>query len=216
MTDRTALPSLSAADLGALLCSRVCHDIISPVGAITNGLEVLDEGGGAEMEAFAMDLIRKSARTASGKLKFCRLAFGAAGSAGAFIDSGDAEEVVRLFMENEKPDVTWEGPRALVPKNRVKLLLNLVAASINSIPRGGSVAVTLEAPDGDDAVLKVSCTGKNARVPEKLLDFMNGTHEGDIDAHAIQPYYTVLLAKESGMSLSANVDGETVVFTARG
>ena len=83
--------SLSALDLAALLCSRVCHDVISPVGAIVNGLEVLEEEKDEGMRSFAEDLIRKSARQASARLQFARLAFGAAGSAGAAIDLGDAE-----------------------------------------------------------------------------------------------------------------------------
>ena len=98
--------TLSAAELSALLCSRVCHDIISPVGAINNGLEVLAEDNNEEMREFAMDLIRKSARQASAKLQFARLAFGAAGSAGASIDLGDAENVAKGFMAGEKADIT--------------------------------------------------------------------------------------------------------------
>ena len=94
----SGLPTLSALDLAALLASRVCHDIISPVGALANGLEVLEEDQGEDMHAFAMELINKSARSASAKLKFSRLAFGASGSAGAHIDTGEAEEVVRLYM----------------------------------------------------------------------------------------------------------------------
>ena len=86
---------LSAPDLAALLCSRVCHDIISPVGAINNGLELLDEGGADED---AMNLIRTSARNASARLQFARIAFGAAGSAGMLIDTGDAEAVAIAFL----------------------------------------------------------------------------------------------------------------------
>ena len=82
---------IEALDLAALLCSRVCHDLISPVGAIVNGLEVLAEEKDEETKTFALDLIKKSAGTASAKLQFCRIAFGAAGSAGAQIDLGDAQ-----------------------------------------------------------------------------------------------------------------------------
>src|SRR4026209_606222 len=99
--------ALDALDLAALLCSRVCHDLISPAGAIVNGLEVLDEGGDAETRTFAMDLIRKSARPASARLQFCRIAFGAAGSAGAQVDTGDAENVARGFIEDDKVKMTW-------------------------------------------------------------------------------------------------------------
>jgi len=86
---------IEALDLAALLCSRVCHDLISPVGAIVNGLEVLDEAKDEETKNFAFELIKKSARTGSAKLQFCRIAFGAAGSAGAQIDLGDAEAISR-------------------------------------------------------------------------------------------------------------------------
>ena len=86
----TSAASLGALDLAALLCSRVCHDLISPVGAIVNGLEVLEEDKDEETKTFALDLIKKSAQQASAKLQFCRLAFGAAGSAGAQIETGDA------------------------------------------------------------------------------------------------------------------------------
>ena len=85
--------ALDSLDLAALLCSRVCHDVISPVGAIVNGLEVLEDEQDAEMRSFALELIKKSARTASARLQFCRLAFGAAGSAGAQIDLGDAQNM---------------------------------------------------------------------------------------------------------------------------
>src|SRR5580658_686769 len=94
--------ALGALDLAALLCSRVCHDLISPVGAVVNGLEVLEDDNDEETKTFAMDLIKKSARKASARLQFCRLAFGAAGSAGASIDMGDAENVARGFLEDDK------------------------------------------------------------------------------------------------------------------
>ena len=101
--------TLSAPDLAALLCSRVCHDIISPVGAINNGLELLDEGGA---DADAMDLIRTSALNASVRLKFARLAFGASGSVGASIDTGEAEKAAKDFAAAEKKtEVNWHGPQ---------------------------------------------------------------------------------------------------------
>src|SRR5260370_10547867 len=93
--------TLDALDLAALLCSRVCHDLISPTGAIVNGLEVLEEGSDAETKEFALDLIKKSAKTASARLQFCRIAFGAGGSAGTQIDVGDAEKMARGFIEDK-------------------------------------------------------------------------------------------------------------------
>lgn len=203
--------TLSAADLGALLCSRVCHDIISPVGAINNGLELLDEGGA---DADAMQLIRTSARNASARLQFARIAFGAAGSAGMVIDTGDAEAVATAFLRNEKPELTWTGRRALLPKNKVKLLLNLILVALAAIPRGGKIGVTLNDVETEPK-FQVSASGPMLRVPPKFLELHSGQKpEEPIDAHSVQPYYTLLLARESGMEISIHATAEEIVFTA--
>ncbi|WP_018011830.1 histidine phosphotransferase ChpT [Sinorhizobium medicae] len=204
--------TLTGHDLAALLCSRVCHDIISPVGAINNGLELLDEGGA---DADAMDLIRTSALNASVRLKFARLAFGASGSVGASIDTGEAEKAAKDFAASEKKtEVTWNGPRAIIARNRVKLLLNLFLIAYGSIPRGGVIDITLENPEFD-ALFTLSAKGRMMRVPPKLVELISGTPEEAVDAHSIQPYYTVLLAEEAGMAIDVVSTGEEIVFTAR-
>jgi histidine phosphotransferase ChpT len=204
--------TLGAADLAALLCSRVCHDVISPVGAINNGLELLDEGGADED---AMNLIRASARNASARLQFARIAFGAAGSAGMVIDTGDAEAVATAFLKNEKPEFSWSGPRALMPKNMVKLLLNMILIANAAIPRGGRIAVTIETPETAPK-FTISVRGPMLRVPPKFLELHSGKEpEEAIDAHAVQPYYTLLLARESGMEIGIHATPEEIVFTAR-
>ncbi|MGL4974736.1 MAG: histidine phosphotransferase family protein, partial [Bosea sp. (in: a-proteobacteria)] len=155
--------ALDALDLAALLCSRVCHDVISPVGAVVNALEVLEEDD-PDMKQFALDLIGKSARLAAAKLKVARLAFGAAGSAGAMIDLGDAGSVATGFLNDEKLALTWEAPRALLAKNQVKLFLNLVLMATHAIPRGGnrSAVTTLE---GEQGSFTIVATGSHARIP---------------------------------------------------
>jgi histidine phosphotransferase ChpT len=207
----TALGSL---DLAALLCSRVCHDLISPAGAIVNGLEVLEESKDEETKTFALDLIRKSAQTASARLQFCRIAFGAAGSAGAEIDVGDAEKVARGFIEDDKVKLAWNLPRVLMAKNRVKLLLNLLVISGQAIPRGGALTVD---PVGEGATMgfRISATGTNARVPPAQALFNGAAANQAIDAHTIQPYYAGLLAKECGLTVTLAAEGEAIVVTAR-
>ncbi|PWV95820.1 histidine phosphotransferase ChpT [Hoeflea marina] len=203
--------TLSGPDLASLLCSRVCHDIISPVGAINNGLELLDEGGA---DADAMDLIRTSAMNASVRLKFARLAFGASGSVGASIDTGEAEKAVLDFVSaDKKTTVTWSGPRAIIPKNKVKLLLNLFLVAYGAIPRGGSIDVTIENPE-TTTFFRMVCKGRMVRVPPKFLEIHSGVMEEAVDAHSIQPYYTVLLADEAGLELACSANADEVVFTA--
>lgn len=203
--------TLSAPDLAALLCSRVCHDIISPVGAINNGLELLDEGGADED---AMNLIRQSARNASARLQFARIAFGAAGSAGMLIDTGDAEAVASAFLKNEKPELEWSGTRALLPKNKVKLLLNLILVANASIPRGGRLSVALEDTETQPR-FTLTTSGPMLRVPPKFLELHSGTQPDEpIDAHSVQPYYTLLLAREAGMAISIRATAEEIVLSA--
>ncbi|CAN7243264.1 MULTISPECIES: histidine phosphotransferase ChpT [Brucella] len=203
--------TLSALDLGALLCSRICHDIISPVGAINNGLELLEEGGADED---AMALIKSSARNASARLQFARIAFGAAGSAGVQIDTGDAQHVATEYFKNEKPELTWEGARVLLPKNKVKLLLNLLLISNAAIPRGGSLAVRLENGDTNPRFV-ITAKGRMLRVPPKFLELHSGAEpEEPIDAHSVQPYYTLLLAEDAGMTISIHATAEDIVFAA--
>lgn len=206
-------PAPDALELAALLCSRVCHDMISPVGAIVNGLEVLDDSKNADDREFALDLIRKSARTASARLQFCRLAFGAAGSAGAQIDTGDAESLSRSFLEDNKTTIVWNLARTLQPKNRVKLLLNMLVIAQQTIPRGGTLTVEAMG-EGDAGGLRVRAAGLNARLPQNIAEMLAGTREGSVDAHAVQPYYTRLLALACNLQPSLAMDGETIAVTS--
>ena len=206
-------PAPDALELAALLCSRVCHDLISPVGAIVNGLEVLDDNPKPEDREFALDLIRKSAKTASARLQFCRLAFGAAGSAGAQIDLGDAENMVRGHLEDSKTKITWNLPRVLLPKNKVKLLLNMMVIAQQTIPRGGVLTVD-PVGEGEALGFRVGAAGLNARMPQSIAELLSSGHSGPVDAHAVQPYYTRLLAEACGLKVTLKSEGEAVVATA--
>lgn len=204
--------NLSATDLAALLCSRVCHDIISPVGAINNGLELLDEGGADED---AMQLIRASAKNASARLQFARIAFGAAGSAGMQIDTGDAHAVAVAFFGNEKPEFNWQGERALLPKNQVKLLLNLALVANAAIPRGGKLDIALEDLQTRPR-FTLKANGPLVRAPAKFLELHSGaTPEEPIDAHSVQFYYTLLMAREAGMEITIHASAEEIVLRAQ-
>jgi histidine phosphotransferase ChpT len=206
--------ALDSLDLAALLCSRVCHDVISPVGAIVNGLEVLEEEKDAEMRGIALDLIRKSAETASARLQFCRLAFGAAGSVGASIDTGDAEQVTRGLFADGRTKLEWNGPRILLPKNKVKLILNLCLVAAGAIPRGGIVTVTLAGTEADIKIT-VSAQGVNAKLPAHVPGLLAGAPESHtVDAQAIQPYYTGLIARAASMDLEVSASSDEIAIAA--
>ena len=202
---------LSDLDLAALLCSRVCHDVISPVGAISNGLELIDDPEmDEETKETALAMVRSSARTASAKLKFCRIAFGAAGSAGALIDMGEAGEIAKAFVGEEKVKLDWLAPRENRPKQQVKLVLNMLLMAMAGIPRGGVVTVTAE---GD--VFTARAQGDRAKVPEAIGQVVDGTLElSTLDARLVQPYYARQLAHSAGLSLTMTMDEADVVVKA--
>lgn len=202
-------PTLSALDLAALLCSRLCHDLISPVGAIINGLEVMEEDKDEETKTFALELIKRSAGQASAKLQFCRLAFGASGSVGAQIELGDAEKAARGLFEDGKTTLAWNLPRALVAKNRAKLLLNMLLVASATIPRGGTLTAD---PVGEG--YRITARGLNARLAATTADLLAGIPAEAVNAHAIQPLYTGILARDCGFGITARADGDAVVITA--
>lgn len=187
--------------------------MISPVGAIVNALEVLEEDD-PSMKEFALDLIKKSARNASARLQFARLAFGAAGSAGAMIDLGDAGGVANGFLNDEKLSLDWEAPRALLPKNQVKLVLNLLVLATQAIPRGGKITCRCTV-SGEQGSFAITATGSHARIPAHVEDLIAGCSEtGAIDAHAVQPLYTGMVARAAGMKIAFAIEGDTVSIGA--
>ena len=210
------IASLTPLDLAALLCSRVCHDVISPVGAIINGLEVLDGEEDEEMRAVAMELIKRSAISASARLQFCRLAFGAAGSFGASIDTGDAEKVAREIFANDRTILQWIGRRRLASRNSVKLLLNMCLVAAGSVPRGGVITVEISGEGEEDAMMiRVEAKGSNAKLSHGAADILTGNSSAEtIDGRSIQLYFTTLLARECQVTLDAATSPEAVTLTA--
>jgi histidine phosphotransferase ChpT len=200
-------------ELAALISSRICHDVISPVGAIANGLEMLAEEQDESMREQTMDLIRKSARQASAKLQFARLAFGAAGSAGAEIDLRDAERVARDFVQGGKHTLSWQGPPVTLPKNKVKLLLNLLALGVVALPRGGTVNVEIEG-EGPEVAFRVLAQGEPARLSEQVTGLLVGANGIALDAHSIQPYYAHRVATAAGMTVTVETRDKEVELKA--
>jgi len=202
-------------ELAALIASRVCHDIISPVGAIVNGLEVLEEEKDESMREFAQDLVQKSARQASAKLQFARIAFGASGGAGAELDMAEVGRCAAAFMEREKPKLDWQVKPGLLPKAEAKLLMNLLLIAVNCAARGGTITVTAER-EGGGSVLRVVAEGDRTKLPAGVKEVIaEGAMPNPLDAHAVQPLYTALLATEAKMGVTATQEENKVVLGAR-
>ncbi len=140
----------SQTDLAALLCSRLCHDMLSPVGALANGLELLADEQDPEMRARCMELLEQSARISTEKLRFFRLAFGAAGGFGEAIPVDEAKSVIdALAAESSKRiEVHWAIGEPSLPKPAVKVMLNLAQIALEALVRGGTLDIGAERRDG--------------------------------------------------------------------
>jgi histidine phosphotransferase ChpT len=201
-------------ELAALISSKICHDVIGPVGAIYNGLEILDEDDDEEAKAYALDVIRNVTEQASARLQFARFAFGAAGSAGAMIDLGTAEQISRGFIGKGKHNLVWRTVPGHMGKDKVKLLLNLVASAVTALPRGGDIEVQMVGSLDNPSFL-IRCRGTNARPPQHLNEFIAGEHPPALDAMTIQAYYTWRLASAAGMRLEVLHDGADILLSAK-
>ena len=201
-------------ELVALISSKICHDAIGPVGAIYNGIEILDEEDDPQSQAYAMDVIRNVTQQASSRIQFARFAFGAAGSAGAMIDLSTAQQISQGYVGEGKHELSWSGPNAHMAKDYVKLLLNLIACSMTTLPRGGELAVQIEG-DVERPNFSIRCSGKAARPPQYLTDFIIGKDLPDLDAMTIQAYYTWRLASTTRMKLEILQDGEDIILSAK-
>lgn len=210
---------LSAPDLAAMLCSRVCHDLINPVGAIGNGLQALDDPAQAEMQDIARSLITNASQQALAKLEFARLAYGASSTAGTEFDSRECERVANLLFEIEKADLEWTVTPVMVPKNKGKLLMNMLIIAAGAVPRGGKVVVSMEGGPEAEAFTIVASSDPEQRqktlIPSGVEPLLAGNPEEGVDARGIQPFYTGLLARMEGLALAISLEDSVFTFTAK-
>jgi histidine phosphotransferase ChpT len=205
-------------EIASLISSKICHDAINPVSAISHGLQMLDDGD-ADNQKFALDMIRNVTAQASARIEFARVAFGASGPQTVPIDLAKAQDVVTRYVSpadangRRKHRLTWSVPATMVEKDKGKLLLNMIAAGISVLPRGGEIQATMT---GTAAAPKfvVRCVGTAAKVPDALTKVLSGT-EGELDAMNIQYYYMHRLTQLAGMVLDVVRDGADVILAAR-
>lgn len=210
---------LNATDLAAMLCSRVCHDLINPIGAIGNGLEVLADPNQGEMAEGARDLIASAAKQSRAKLEFARLAYGASSTSGTDIDTRECERVARMLFEIEKAELDWRVPLILLPKHKAKLFMNMLLIAANSVPRGGQVVATIAGTAGEEKFEFTTKSDPEKRqktlVPSGSAGLLSGSpEEGYVDARGIQPFYTGLLARMTDMEINIGLEDGSFYLTA--
>jgi histidine phosphotransferase ChpT len=211
MTTRTMTDDL---DLAAIMASRICHDLIGPVTGIFTSLEVLDDDDDPQSRAYALEVIRAVTEQAKAKVEFARLAYGAGGSAGATIDATLAEQIARGYVGNGRHRLSWQLPKIHVAKDRLKLLLNMIATAMTALPRGGEIRATaIGNPERPE--FEVRCIGVGAKLPLYLGEFLSSDGKAKVEPVSVQAYYTYRLAKLAGLRLTAQIHGVDTVLAAR-
>lgn len=200
----------SEVDLASLLCSRLCHDLLSPVGAMNNGLELLADEHDPEMRKRCMDLLAESAKSAADKLKFFRLAFGAAGGFGSEVDPAEARAVVEpLVTATKRTELIWSVPNALMPKRAVKVLLNLVLIANDALVRGGKLHVGAELRDGEQEIV-IHADGPRVIFDETVRETLEGKMAASqIDSRTAAAWMVYSLCAQNGGSVQIAKPSET-------
>jgi histidine phosphotransferase ChpT len=193
-------------EFAALLVSRVCHDLVGPLGAVVNGMEVLEDERDPAMRGEAIKLVTQSADQALARIQFMRIAFGAAGSAGAELDLGEIGRLVTGLLEGGKITLQWNVARQYWPKDWAKLIMNATLLGADCLPRGGVVTVET----GSDATapsFRIRAVGLNARVTEDVDRSIRG-ESLNVDARHVQPFLTYKLSRTVNAALTiAPMDG---------
>jgi len=201
-------------DLAALLCSKLCHDLLSPVGAMNNGLELLADETDPEMQKRCMDLLADSARAAADKLKFFRLAFGAAGGFGDDVDPREAKAVIEpLVTSDGRTTLEWAVPEGLLPKRAVKILLNLVLIASDAVVRGGSISVGAE-NRGSEQEIVIRANGPKIVLEKAVRATLTGElRQEDLDSRTAPAWMVTQLAAQGGgmVQLAEPTDEQLII-----
>jgi histidine phosphotransferase ChpT len=205
----------SSTDLAALLCSRLCHDMLSPVGALSNGLELLADEKDPEMRTRCFELLEQSARVSTDKLKFFRLAYGAAGGFGDAVHAEEPRELIAaLVAANERVELEWAVSEVALPKAAVKVLLNLASIAFDALVRGGTLSVGAERRDGATEIA-VRAAGSGVAFDGSIGKALDGSlSEADLSGRTAPAHMIRLLAEELGGGVQYALSAEALVMGA--
>jgi len=205
-------PSL---DLASLLCSRLCHDLLSPVGALSNGLELLSAEQDPEMRDRCFELLEQSARISADKLKFYRLAFGAAGGFSDVVSVSEAQAVVdALAGNNSRVEVSWRLASESLPKAAIKTLLNFALMGLDALVRGGKLELAAELRDGVSEIV-VRATGTKVAFDPAIGRALEGDLPNrELSGRTAPAAMLYLMAEGTGGRLQHAVSDDALILGA--
>ena len=208
--------TVAPVDFASLLCSRLSHDLLSPVGALNNGLELLADETDPAMRERCMDLLAESARTSANKLKFFRLAFGAAGGFGEMVDAREAKIAIEgLFAANKRLTLAWLVEDDMLPKAAIKVLLNLAMIAGDALVRGGTLDIGGESNAGQ---VEIAIKIEGPRIlldPELRRTLVDGEGSEGVTSRAAAAYlvHTMVAQGKGRVQVSEPADA-VMIFGA--
>ena len=202
-------------DLAALLCSRLCHDMLSPVGALSNGIELLRDERDPEMRHRCMELLEPSARISADKLKFFRLAYGAAGGFGDTVPTQEPRDLVQgLVGDNRRNGLQWAVAEPELAKPAVKVWLNLAAIGIDALPRGGQLDIGAERRDGATEIA-VRAAGQKIAFDRSIGQALEGSLPlNELSGRTAPAHMIRLIAEEAGGGVQYALGDDSLVMGA--
>ncbi len=205
----------SATELAALLCSRLCHDMLSPVGALSNGLELLADETDPAMRKQCVELMEQSATTSTNKLKFFRLAFGAAGGFGDAVPVEESQDVINALAEGSKGvEINWAIERSSLPKPAVKVMLNFAQIAMDALVRGGTLDIGAELREGA-AEIVVRASGPRVAFDDAIGEAIEGNMAAsELSSRTAAAHMIALLAEETGGGLQYKRSDDALVLGA--
>jgi histidine phosphotransferase ChpT len=204
-------------EFASLLCSRLCHDLLSPVGALNNGIELLADEHDPEMRARCVELLGESARASANKLKFFRLAFGAAGGFGETVDTREARTAIEgLFADNKRLQLGWLVDEPVLAKGAIKVMLNLALIAGDALVRGGQLDIGGETHDDGTVEIVVRAAGPRIVLDAELREALTGgIANGQLTPRAAAAHLVHALANEGGGAVQVSEpDAEVLLFGA--
>jgi histidine phosphotransferase ChpT len=203
---------MNAIDLASLLCSRLCHDLLSPVGALNNGIELMADEQDPEMRERCLELLAESAKASAAKLKFFRLAFGAAGGFGEEIDTREARLAIEgLFGAEKKIELGWMVGPDKMPKEAVKVLLNLALVAGDALVRGGRLDVGAERGPGATEIV-IRAEGPRLLLDPSLRQTLERGAAGTVEPRAAGAWLAHALIQQAGGKLQLSPPDSQVLL----
>jgi histidine phosphotransferase ChpT len=195
--------------LSALVASRICHDLVEPMSAMIQGLEMLKSQDGAKPDPDAMSLLEHGVNKAWAKLEFFRFALAGSAAEGAS-SLNEGREVAHKLYSVLKPELAWQAPDLAMPRQAVRVVINLLLVANECLPRGGAVTVA-----GKPGEVRIEAAGARAKIREATAAALRGEESEELSGHTVLPTLTALLAQKCDVAVEIREGEEQVELLLR-